>query len=59
MHEAQNVVDESRMGVREITLSAVARDARQLKRLLIIENMIDLLGVRRPASGNGNVMGWK
>ncbi|EJC69388.1 hypothetical protein Rleg5DRAFT_5180, partial [Rhizobium leguminosarum bv. viciae WSM1455] len=42
MHEAQNVVYESRMGVREVTVSAVARDAGQLKRLLIIENMIGL-----------------
>ena len=59
MHEAQNVVYESRMGVCEVTVSAVARDAGQLERMLIIENMIDLLGVRRPTGGNGNVDGME
>lgn len=55
MDEAQNVVHESRVGVREVAAPAVATDAGQLKRVLIIENMIDLLGVRRPAGGNGDV----
>jgi hypothetical protein len=59
MHEAQNVVYESRMGVREVTVSAVACDAGQLERMLIIENMVDLLGVRRPTGGNGNVDGME
>lgn len=59
MHEAQNVVYESRMGVGEVAFSAVTRDAGQLERMLIIENMIDLLGVRRPTGGNGNVDGME
>jgi len=59
MHEAQNVVDESRMGVREVALSAMPPDAGHLERMLIIENMIDLLGIRRPTGGNGNVDGME
>src|SRR5215213_10039732 len=59
MHEAQNVVDESRMGIREVPISTLACDAGQLKRLLIIENMIGLLGIRRPTGGNGNVDGME
>jgi hypothetical protein len=47
------------MGVCEVALSAVARDAGQLERVLVIENMIDLLGVRRPAGGNGTVDGME
>jgi hypothetical protein len=47
------------MGVCEVPLSAVARDTGQLERVLVIENMIDLLGVRRPAGGNGNVDGME
>ena len=59
MHEAQNVVHEGRMGVRKVAASAVAPEAGQLKRMLIVENMIDLLGVRRPTGRNCDIDGME
>ena len=47
------------MGVREVALSAMPPDASHLERMLVIENMIDLLRIRRPAGGNGNVDGME
>ena len=59
MHEAQNVIYEGRMGVREVAAAAVAADAGQLKRMLIVENMVDLLGVRRATGRNCNIDGME
>ena len=55
MHEAQNVIYEGRMGVREVAAATVAADAGQLKRMLIVENMVDLLSVRSATGRNCNI----
>ncbi len=59
VQEVEDIVDEGRMGIRQVALAAMAADACQLQRMLIGEDMVDLLGIGRAAGRNGDVDGMK